>query len=246
MKRQLRPYTVEIKSPRLRSSPGPLASGSALQGFNPFPADLPVRDVHEDLVAGTQDERSAKSGALREAERIFGGLKAAAVELSPVQSTVPSLPLIGAPDVLPRARASEAVASEPNGRAPEVRRPRILPDLREQARPQESSAVARPFQADHNKRSSTSPRKSRNRPTATGEELAPAISSPEPLAGASVDGERLLPFALASLVNSRLALAVSIEEREQPRRRLSQQLPRGERWKARRLPRVCWARPRWR
>jgi hypothetical protein len=244
MKRQPRPFAVEIKSPRLRTFIGSLSSSSALQSFDPFPDDLLVRDMFGDLTQENRFETSHKSGAIREAERVFGGLKAAAVELSPAQSTVPSFPLIGAPDVLPGARTSEAIVPEPNGPAPEVRRPRVLPDLREQARPQDASAATEPVRPTSVERSSTRPFKRRSRPPAAAEGLAPPVPSPEPLAAAPVDGERLLPPASASLGHSRPPRAGIPGEQEQTRRRASGQLPRSERWKTRRLPRVCWSKPR--
>jgi hypothetical protein len=75
MKRQPRPFTVEIKSLRPRSSlAGSLTSSLAVEAFDPFPDDLPVRDVHEDLVPEIRGETSTKSEALREAERVFAGL----------------------------------------------------------------------------------------------------------------------------------------------------------------------------
>jgi hypothetical protein len=242
MKRQLRPYTVEIKSPRLRSSSSRLDPAV----IDLFPEDLPVRDVLEDLAQETRTGTSHKSEAMREAERIFGGLKAAAVELSPAQSAVPSFRLIGSPDILPRARTAVSDVSEPNRPVPEVRRPRVLPDLREQAPSLGPPAPTEPVRAHPITRSSTSPRKSRKRPTATAEAPASAIPSPEPLLASRADGERLLSLALTSLVHSRLALTVATGEQEQPRRRALRQLPRGERWKTRRLPDVCQARPRWR
>jgi hypothetical protein len=142
MKRQLRPYTVETKSSRPRPA-NASASRPAPIAVDPFPEALPVRDVHEDVGQGTRDETSTKSKALLEAERIFKGLMtfpwaepSTALTQSPllcdkeVSATRVSIPAASA-DLL-EARSPEA----------EERRPRVLPDLREQARPPELPGLA--------------------------------------------------------------------------------------------------------
>jgi hypothetical protein len=197
-----------------------------------------VRDVHEDLAEALRESHSAKSGALQEAERLFAGLTAQRSELSVTLGRDPApRPLISAPDAQGDARQP----STPEG---EVRRPRVLPDLREQAHPHKFPAATEPVRPTSVERSSTRPSKRRSRPPAAAEEPAPSVPSLEPLAVAAVEGERLLPRASASLVHSRLPRAGMPGDQQQTRRRASGQLPRSERWKTRRLPRVCWAKPR--
>jgi hypothetical protein len=238
MKRQLRPYRVEIKSSRPRPPSSSAPARSAQQDIDLFPEDLPVRDVREDLAEALRDPYSAKSGALQEAERLFAGLTAQRSEPSSTLGRDPApRPLISAPDAQGDARQP----STPEG---EVRRPRVLPDLREQAHPHKFPAATEPVRPTSVERSSTRPSKRRSRPPAAAEEPAPSVPSLEPLAVAAVEGERLLPRASASLVHSRLPRAGMPGVQQQTRRRASGQLPRSERWKTRRLPRVCWAKPR--
>ena len=245
MKRQLRPYTVEIKSPRLRSSPGSLASGLALQGLDPFPADLPVRDVHEDLVAGTRDESSAKSGALWEAERLFAGLTTRSTQAPP-----PALP-----DARPHAPAGAAGFRSPALPTPapplelrvpeaEARRPRVLPDLSQEARQKEPPSPAEPTRPARVKRSSShpgQPRERRSRKEQAAEVAGSLSSAPVPQGLPSPASPPSLPPGLAPTVAASLAGAGAPK---QPRRLWSRELPRGERWKTRRLPQVCWAKLR--
>lgn len=238
MKRQLRPYKVEIKSSRPCPSSSSAPARSAQQGIDPFPEDLPARDVHQDLAEALRDPYSAKSAALQDAERLFAGLTAQRSGPSPTLGQAPApRPLISALD-------AQGAARQPSTPEGEVRRPRVLPDLREQARPQDASAATEPVRPTSVERSSTRPFKRRSRPPAAAEGLAPPVPSPEPLAAAPVDGERLLPPASASLGHSRPPRAGIPGEQEQTRRRASGQLPRSERWKTRRLPRVCWSKPR--
>jgi hypothetical protein len=244
MKRQLRPYTVEIKSPRLRSSPGSLASGSALQGFDPFPADLPVRDVHEDLVAGTRDESSAKSGALREAERAVAGLTRRSTQAPPPALT----------DARPRAPVGAARPGSPTPNAPallrelrapgaQARPPRVLPDLSQEARQTEPPSPAEPTRPARVKRSSShpgQPRARRPRKEHAAEVAGSLSSAAAPQGLPSPASPPSLPLLLAPGVVASLTRAGAPK---QPRRLWSRELPRGERWKTRRLPQVCWAKP---
>jgi hypothetical protein len=244
MRRQPRPFTVEIKSLRPRSSlAGSLTSSLAVEAFDPPPDDLPVRDVHEDLVQETRRESSPKSEALRQAERIFAGLTAPTPEPSPA----PAEPRSPSPVETPRARLSahpaDAGLLEPRAPEAEVRRPRVLPDLTEQARQQEPPALAEPARV---KRSSGGTRKPRVRrsseleaPQAVGS-LNPAR---EPLVSPLGTSDHTLPALLAPVVLSRLSCAIADRGQDQPRPRGPRRLLRSERWRTRRLPRSCWASP---
>jgi hypothetical protein len=243
MKRQTRPFMIETKSPRPRvPSPGSLTSGSAPQGFDPFPDDLPVRDVHEDLT----HDGSSKSQALKEAERAFAGLTSYAPERSAVLTGLPLFAPVDGVGVQSRAQTAAYSALKLVTAQPEVRRPRVLPDLSQEAREKEPPSPAEPTRLARVKRSSScpgQPRARRPRKEQAAEVAGSLSSAPVHQGLPSPASPPSLPPGLASAAVAPLAEAGA---QKQPRWLWSRELPRGERWKTRRLPRVCWARPRWR
>jgi hypothetical protein len=66
MKLSTRPFMVEIKNRKRATSPATTSSFNRRES-----PDLPERNVHEDLTVAP-----AQSEALREAEKVFQGLKA--------------------------------------------------------------------------------------------------------------------------------------------------------------------------
>ena len=241
MKRQLRPYTVETKSSRPRPA-NASASRPAPAAVAPFPEALPVRDVHEDLGQGTRDETSTKSKALLEAERMFKGLMtfpSAEPSTALTQSPVLCDKEVSATRVsIPAASADLLEARSPEA---EERRPRVLPDLSQEARQKEPPSPAEPTRPARVKRSTShpgQPRARRPRKEHAAEVAGSLSSAPAPQGLPSPASPPSLPPGLAPAVVASLAGAGAPK---QPRRLWSRELPRGERWKTRRLPRVCWA-----
>jgi hypothetical protein len=194
-------------------------------------------------VAGARDESSARSGALQQAERLFAGLTHRSTHASPPALTDgrPHSPAgageFGSPAPPAPAPPLELMAPEA-----EARRPRVLPDLSQEAR-QETPSPAAPTRPARVKRSSSrpgQPRARRPRKEQAAEVASSLSSAPAPQGLPSPASPPSLPPGLAPAVVASLAGAGAPK---QPRRLWSRELPRGERWKTRRLPRACWASP---
>jgi hypothetical protein len=127
MKRPTRPFSVETKPARKPPrSVGLISPRSTEDRDDPFPDDVPVRDVHEDVLAHGTSE------ALQEAERVFAKLS------TPPHPTAAYSPHDADPS---------AVELQPvKGSGPEVGGPRILPDLFAQARDEEQQATTHSVQ----------------------------------------------------------------------------------------------------
>jgi hypothetical protein len=121
MKRQTRPFSIEIKTSRKPNLPLRGASRPHSDWIDPFPEEVPERDVHEDVIV---DERSE---AFRQAEQLFG--RASRLQQKPATDAVAVPPEVVTPEI-PAAPASQT----------ESRAPRILPDLIAQARDGERNA----------------------------------------------------------------------------------------------------------
>ena len=159
------------------------------------PDALPQRNVHESLTVPP-----AQSQALREAEKVFQGLRGSG-------QTVRA-------DSEP---TTAAISSES-----EVVNPRVLPDLRAAAREAKREDVRQP------RRNGASNRSTRDQPR-----KAPAKPLWVPAAGPIVEAAPVM----GSSGHAEAAMALS--------RRMSgsrTKLPPGQRWRERRLPRVCWER----
>jgi hypothetical protein len=194
MKLQTRPFMVEIKNRKRATSPATASSFTRRDDWLDFlPPDLPERDAHEDLTVAP-----AQNQALREAEKVFQGLRGsvqtALAESEPVTAAISS--------------ESKAVS------------PRVLPDLRAAAREEERDDVRKPRRnGGLNRSTEDQPRKK-----------PPAKPLRVPAAGPVIGPE-------GSSGHAEAAMAL--------RRRMSgsrTKLPPGQRWRERRLPRVCWDR----
>ena len=198
MKLSTRPFMVEIKNRKRATSPAMASSFTRRDDWlDPISPDaLPQRDVHEDLTVAP-----AQSQALREAEKVFQGLRGS-VQPALAQSE---------PTTAAISSGSEAVT------------PRVLPDLRAAAREEERDDVRKPRRNDAANRSTEG--QSRKK--------APAKPAQVPAAGPIIEAAP----AMASSGHAEAAMALS--------RRMSgprTKLPPGQRWRERRLPRVCWGR----
>lgn len=219
MKRQTRPFAIEIKTSRKTTLPLRDAPKPQNDWIDPFPDDVPDRDVYEDVVA-------EKSEAVRQAERLF--TRATGPEQQGAAAApVPVRPALMTPEI--------AVAAPPPA---ERRTPRILPDLLAQARADERQSQEQ-FDLEEvrrkpaPKRSPTEakPQRARNPRLPMSGEL-PLERPPAPQASPAVPA---LVTALPSAANDDTS-ALRSERR-------SGALPLGQRWKERRLPRVCWEQP---
>ena len=119
MKLSTRPFMVEIKNRKRATSPAMASSFTRRDDWlDPISPDaLPQRDVHEGLTVAP-----AQSEALREAEKVFQGLRGSGQPaLAQSESTTAAI-----------SSGSEAVS------------PRVLPDLRAAAREEEREDVRKP------------------------------------------------------------------------------------------------------
>ena len=198
MKLSTRPFMVEIKNRKRATSPAMASSFTRRDDWldRISPDALPQRDVHEGLTVAP-----AQSEALREAEKVFQGLRGGAqpapAEREPTTAAISS--------------GSEAVS------------PRVLPDLRTAAREEEQEDVRKP------RRKGASSRSTEDQPR----KKAPAKPLRVPATGPIVG----LAPVMANNGHAEAAMALS--------RRMSgprTKLPPGQRWRERRLPRVCWDR----
>jgi|tagenome__1003787_1003787.scaffolds.fasta_scaffold20914025_3 hypothetical protein len=198
MKLSTRPFMVEVKNRKRATSPAMASSFTRRDDWlDPISPDaLPQRDVHEGLTVAP-----AQSEALREAEKVFQGLRGGAqpapAEREPTTAAISS--------------GSEAVS------------PRVLPDLRAAACEEEREDVRNP------RRNGASNRSTEDQPR----KKAPAKPAQVPAAGPIIEAAP----AMASSAHAEAAMALS--------RRMSgprTKLPPGQRWRERRLPRVCWDR----
>ncbi len=119
MKISTRPFMVEIKNRKRATSPATASSFTRRDDWlDPISPDaLPQRDLHEGLTAAP-----AQSEALREAEKVFQGLRGS-VQTAPPESDP----------------ATAAISSESKAVSP-----RVLPDLRAAAREAERDDVRNP------------------------------------------------------------------------------------------------------
>src|SRR5215204_2084914 len=118
MKLSTRPFMVEIKNRKRATSPATASSFTSRDDWlDSISPDLPERDVPEDLTVAP-----AQNQALREAEKVFRGLRGC-VQTAPAESE---------PVTAAISSESEAVS------------PRVLPDLRAAAREAEREDVRKP------------------------------------------------------------------------------------------------------
>jgi hypothetical protein len=193
MRPQTRPFTVETKTRNRARQPAISASFTRNDDWLDLitPADLPEREVNEDLGVAPANE------AFREAEKVFariGGSNQASQAL----------------DVLP----APVTVAEPARR--------VLPDLLAAAREQERVNIQLP----KTKRAST--RKPAQRRTKTDYQPVNAVPAPGLEQKASP----------SEVPTGHAEAAIALSRRNAGRSKL----PRGQRWKERRLPQVCWAR----
>ncbi len=246
MKRQLRPFAVEIKSSRPRIFAGSHPTNSADETPDPFRGNLAGRDANEHEVPEARRGPEAKSEALRTAERAFAGLTTRTVNpRCPAVTDVSPESRQEAPGGFSPALRAPPVALQPRAPETQVSRPRVLPDLSQEARQQEPPAPSEPTRRARAKRSSTIPGEPRERRPGK-EQAAEAVGTLSPAPAPHVfplfHGEPNLPPLLAPMfVGSATGAAA---DQKQARRCRSPRLPRGERWKMRRLPRVCWSNSR--
>src|SRR5215208_1621814 len=198
MKLSTRPLMIEIKNRKRATSPAMASSFTRRDDWlDPIcPDALPQRDLHEALTVAP-----AQSQVLREAEKVFQGLRGsgqpALAQSEPTTAVISS--------------GSEAVS------------PRVLPDLRAAAREEKREDVRKPRRNGAANRSTEG--QSRKK--------APAKPVRVPAAGPIVG----LAPVMANNGHAEAAMALS--------RRISgpkTKLPPGQRWRERRLPRVCWDR----
>ena len=198
MKLSTRPFMVEIKNRKRATSPAMASSFTRRDDWlDPTSPDaLPQCDVREDLTIAP-----AQSQALREAEKVFQGLRGGAqpapAEREPTTAAISS--------------GSEAVT------------PRVLPDLRAAAREEEREDVRTP------RRKGASNRLTEDQPR----KKAPAKPAQVPAAATIIEAAP----TTSSSGHAEAAMALS--------RRMSgsrTKLSPGQRWRERRLPRVCWGR----
>ena len=219
MKRQTRPFSIEIKTSRKPNLPLRGASRPHSDWIDPFPEEVPERDVHEDVIV---DERSE---AFRQAEQLFG--RASTLQQKPATDKV-AVPPEAVTSEVPAAPASQV----------ESRAPRILPDLIAQARDDERNAQEQLDleRARHRPALKRSPAAAKpKRP----KKLHLPVSDELPLEGPPVPQPAPVTSALVVALPSPTGGQTSSFDRE----RRSGELPLGQRWKERRLPRVCWDQP---
>ena len=224
MKRQPRPFTIELKTSRKPALPPRGASAPQNDWIDPFPDDVPERDIYEDLVS---DE---KTEVLRQAEQLFA---------RPGRRTKQDAADVGtAPEEPVTAQDAEIAAPQVENRTP-----RILPDLLAQARDEERQVQER-LDLEHLHLQAAPTR-------------SPAKAKPRPAKRPPAPANDELPLERPLVSQGSAALSapdvdvpspLSRELTNVPRVRRSGQLPLGQRWKERRLPRVCWEQPgrRWR
>ncbi len=216
MKRQQRPFSVEIKNPRKQSRPTSLSSARAPEMWtDPFPEDVPERDVYEDLIA------EDKGDALREAEKVFSRL----MEPTPDSTNAE---LVQAPE--PVGALQEIPAQT------ELPVPRVLPDLLARSRTEEQLPRADQSVSQRSSRRAgptTKPRQNEPAPQQAALDLFSEVPSPSE----SIEAEPLHdPTSPSSPTPPTTGQGRPL------RNRRDQSIPPGERWKERRLPRVCWDR----
>ncbi len=131
MKLSTRPLMVEIKNRKRATSPA-MASSFARRDdwLDPIcPDALPQRDVHEGLTVAP-----AQSQALREAEKVFQGLRGsgqtAPAESEPKTAAISSESEVATPRALPDLRTAAREAKredvrQPRGTVPQTARPRV-------------------------------------------------------------------------------------------------------------------------
>jgi hypothetical protein len=194
MRPQTRPFRVETKTRNRARQPAISASFTRNDDWLDLvtPADLPERDVNEDLGVGPAHE------VFREAESIFAriGGGAQAVQASD-------------------AHPGPVTIAEPARR--------VLPDLLAAAREEERVSIRLPKTKRATRRTPTRPRRAK-----TDYHPVPAsVPAPE------VE-QKAPPIVLTGHAEAAIALS-----RRNPH---GSKLPAGQRWKARRLPEVCWGR----
>ena len=218
MKRQTRPFAIEIKTSRKPSSPPQGNSRPRSEWIDPFPDDVPERDVFEDVVI------VEKSEAFRQAERLFARAKKPARERSFDGAAVVQQPMT----------AQALVASPPQA---EGHIPRILPDLLAQARDERQAQEQLDLEEARHPRAL---------------KRSPGFAKPKPVRKPRLvaSDERLLespPVPQTGPATSAHVIALPSPAggpASAPRwERSSGGLPLGQRWKERRLPRVCWEQP---
>ena len=189
---------VEIKNRKRATSPAMASSFTRRDDWlDPIcPDALPQRDGHEGLTVAP-----AQSQALREAEKVFQGLRGSG-QTAPAESEP----------------TTAAISSES-----EVATPRVLPDLRTAAREAKREDVRQP------RRNGAAIRSTEGQPR----KKVSAKPLRVPAAGPIIEAAP----AMASSGHAEAAMAL-IRGVSGPRTKL----PPGQRWRERRLPRVCWGR----
>jgi hypothetical protein len=124
----------------------------------------------------------------------------------------------------PSEAQDEAAPEEPTAPAPEAPAPRVLPDLLAGAREEERTMVEKP------KRTRV-PKPTKVKRSRKTKSPGPRLEKPEPAASEHV--------AIAPEPTRDAQATVSQSRRVEQR---ASKLPPGQRWKERRLPRVCWDR----
>jgi hypothetical protein len=123
----------------------------------------------------------------------------------------------------PSETQNEAAPEEPTAPAPEAPAPRVLPDLLAGAREEERTMVEKPKRTRVPKPTKVKRSKKTKSP-------GPRLEQPEPAASEPANVPVPIGDAQATMSQSRRA------------NQRASKLPPGQRWKERRLPRVCWDR----
>jgi len=123
----------------------------------------------------------------------------------------------------PSETQNEAAPEEPTAPAPEAPAPRVLPDLLAGAREEERTMVEKP------KRTRV-PKPTKVKRSRKTKSPGPPLEQPEP--AASEPTAKVAPESIAQATMSQSRRA----------KQRASKLPPGQRWKERRLPRVCWDR----
>jgi hypothetical protein len=222
MRRPTRPFTVEFKN-RRKSARGSVLDDSRGRLIDePAPDEVPSRDVSEDAPASAGDD-TPFAAANRVFSKFTSGAVSTAASLSDLassafapQPTEPSEPSPAASDEPPqseRVSPSPVPASASENAWPENRDdPLTEPAPKRRRTPTRSLA-----HAEH----------APDRDEQAAESARPATMLEEQERGAK-------PSAPARVVTP-------VPEAPKPtRRRAEARVPAGERWKRRRLPKVCW------
>lgn len=217
MKHQTQPMAGDAGTARPAASPaGTRSAGPEEDWFDPFHDDVPERDIHADVAP---EDPAARGGAGTDATGSGAAVRGAAEAESGPDSASAS-----PPEAMPAP--GPASASPPE--AGPVRdaadgRPAREPEPPVSVSPagEDSPTDAPPARLSRRTRRAAAPRVE-----ASAAPLADATGDERPAAG----------------VPSARAPALAVHAAGRGRRGASRRLPPGQRWKERRLPRVCWDR----